>query len=122
MVEKKKEEIKMGISNYIMSILPLSFIDTSFIPETPSAFQKFLIAIITMNLITLWTFVGIMGQMFTLYIINYTKLEEKYPRIKRMVDYYKNTSYVFLIIDVILFILSYIIIIGICVRFLFLSN
>lgn len=47
------------------------FIDIPIIPESLSNFQKIIFSIIILALLTLWSFIDIVGHFFTLYLIDH---------------------------------------------------
>lgn len=104
---------------FIFSFLPLSLMDIPIIPETVSGFQKFLLALIILALLTLWSFIDIVGHFITLYLIDYTKAVEKYPKLKPVLNYFKKTNYIFLGIEIGFFISIYLMLIGICIKLYF---
>lgn len=107
---------------YIFSFLPFSIIDIiPVIPETMSSFHKFLLAIIILALLTLWSFIDIVGHFITLYLIDYTKAVEKYPKLKPILNYFKKTNYIFLGFEIVFFISIYLMLIGICIQLYFLD-
>ncbi len=98
------------------------FIDIPIIPESLSNFQKIIFSIIILALLTLWSFIDIVGHFITLYLIDYIKVGEKYPKLKPLLNYFKKTNYIFLTFEIIFFILIYIMVIVICINLLFINN
>ena len=77
------------------SLLPFSFIDIIITPETLSGFHKFLFGIIILALLTLWSFIDIVGHFITIYLIDRTKVLAKYPKLKPLLNYFKKINYIF---------------------------
>ena len=53
-----------------------------------------------LSLIALITFINIFIYLFIIYSINNYNLENKYPRFNRFINYYKNTSFFFIVIEI----------------------
>jgi len=98
------------------------FIDIPIIPESMSSFQKIIFSIIVLALLTLWSFIDIVGHFITLYFIDHTKVGEKYPKIKPLLNYFKKTNYIFLTFEIIFFISIYIMVIEIYINLLLIKN
>jgi hypothetical protein len=100
---------------YMMSfsIVPFLNLDPAILLDiqTPTSLQKMLIGLIGIFVLELWSFLSIVGYLITLYVIKYTEIEQKYPKLKRIINYYKKTNLFFIFFEVLLFILFNIIII-----------
>jgi|SRR5271170_1885486 len=120
---KKIEQIifRLSNNNYIIALFPFSIFDfSSIIPDNITDIQKFIFSIIILLIITLWCFIDIVGHFIVLYLIDYSKLENKYPIIKPILNYFKKINYVLLTFEIIFFIIIYIIIISLLIYFLYL--
>ena len=56
------------------------------------------------------------------YLIQKFDLESKYPKLKVIINYYKNTSLVFLIIEITFVILTLLTVISLCLYLLYFAN
>ena len=74
-VEKVNLKVK-----YMINLFPFSLLDINLIPETASSFENFLYSIIILALLTLWSFIDIVGHFITLYLIEHSKIIDKYPK------------------------------------------
>jgi len=117
--EMKVVNLKVLTNNFIYGFLPFINLDFSILPDTPTGFHKFLLGILMLSIVLLWCFINIIGYILTLYIIKYTNLEEKYPKFKPLFTYYQNMNYIFIIIEIIFFMLTILTVIGICINLLY---
>jgi hypothetical protein len=112
---------RLSNNNYIIALFPFSIFDfSSIIPNNITDIQKFIFSIIILLIITLWCFIDIVGHFIVLYLIDYSKLENKYPIIKPILNYFKKINYILLTFEIIFFIIIYIIIISLLIYFLYL--
>jgi len=86
----KEKIIKKNRNFLIKGILPIINIDWSILPDTSTGFHKLLLSTLILSIILLWCFFNIIGYFIILYGINYTNLENRYPRFKRLINYFKN--------------------------------
>ena len=91
-------------------------------PDNLTDFQQFLFWILVLAILALWCFIDIIGYLITSYLVKYTEVEKKYPKLSHIIKYYENTSIIFLVIEIIFVILTLIIVIAICVHLLYLTN
>jgi hypothetical protein len=112
----KNKMIKNNKFNNMFSLFPFSFFDINFIPETASSFDKFLFSLLILGLLTLWSFIDIVGHFIVLYLIDHKKIEDKYPKFRFLIKYFKRVNYYFLTFEIILFISIYLMLIGICIN------
>jgi len=100
----------------------LSLLDISIIPETYSGFEKFLFGIFILTLLTLWSFIDIVGHFIAIHLIDNrrnAKWIDKDPKLENILNYFRKTNYIFLTVEI-LFVLSiYLMVIGICVSILY---
>lgn len=96
-----------------------SFTLTDIMPDSVSGLEKMLYGIIILTLLTLWSFIDIIGHFFTIYLIDHAKIKEKYPKLIPVLNYFKKTNYIYLIFEIIFVILIYLMLIGICIMLLF---
>jgi hypothetical protein len=87
-----------GTNNFISSrkyayIIPFIFtnlnpnVSTETDPLVSYAFSMFML-----NLIILICFVNIVGYILSIYLVNKYDIEEKFPKFKRYINFYKTTS------------------------------
>lgn len=115
----KMKIIKILKNNqYMIALFPFSLFNLDVIPETVSNFEKFLISILIISLLTLWSFIDIVGHFIVLYLIDQNKYIEKYPKLKPLINYFKKVNYVFFTFEIIFFISIYLMLIGICISLL----
>ena len=103
----------------MISLFPLSLMDINLMAETASSFDKFLYSIIILTLLTLWSFIDIIGHFITIYLIDHSKIKAKYPKLTPILNYFKKTNYVFLAFEIIFVISIYLMIIGVCIILLY---
>ena len=104
--------------NNLFALFPFSLFDINIIPETASAFDKILFSLMILGILTLWSFIDIVGHFIVLYLIDHKKIEEKYPRYIFLIKYFKKVNYYFLTFEIIFFISIYLIVILICLNLL----
>lgn len=101
----------------MIAFSPFSILDVSIIPENVLELEKFIIGIIILAFFTLWSFIDIVGHFITLYLIDHTKVVEKYPSLKPIINSFKKINYVFLAFEIIYFIVVYLIILSLLIYF-----
>ena len=111
--------IRSSSSMYMLSfsMFPLLNLEQYLLIEnnTPTSIQKTLVGLVGIFIIELWTFLSVVGYLIALYIIKYTDIEKKYPKLQIIINYYKNTNYFFIIFEVLFFIIF-----NLCLIFLYL--
>jgi hypothetical protein len=112
-----------GLNNkYYFSLLPIINWDIFTVPATMSGLNKIIFGILGFAIILLYSIINIVAYLGIMYIIKYTNLEDKYPKLKPIIKYYQGTSTIFLIIEIIFVIGSLLIIIGLCLHLLYINN
>jgi len=108
----------------VYALLPFTFsIDNLFSSvNTVSAINRILLGVVTITLILLYSIINIVAYFACLYIIKHTELENKYPKLKPVINYYQNTSITFLIIEIIFVVSTLLLVIGLCLHFIYTSN
>lgn len=119
---KLMEKLNIFKNNVIYCFVPFINLGDNINPETLDGFNKLLLGILIISIILLWCFISIVGYLLTLYILKYTKLEEKYPKLKPFIVYFQNTNYVLIVIEIIIFIATILGVIGICINLLYFNN
>jgi hypothetical protein len=117
-------KVKYIIINYIYnnvsySFLPFISLNIPIAPDNLTGFNKVLYGVLTISIILLSCFINIIGYLLTLYLIKYTDIEIKYPRLKPFITYFKNTSLITIIIEIIFFIVTILAVIGVCIKLLY---
>ena len=90
-------------------------------PENLNDFQIFLGSMLVLATVALLCFINIIGTLLSLYIIKYTELENKYPWLKRIVNYYSNINYLYILYQIVFLFIIYFIIIWTGVSLLYKS-
>jgi hypothetical protein len=122
------QELIMGMSknnklnNLYFALFPFINVDIFNAPTNISGFTKIVFGLLIFNIILLYCIVNIVAYFGIIYIIEHTDLEQKYPKFRPIIKYYKNTSIIFLIIEIIFVILYILVNIGVCLHLLYLSN
>jgi len=101
--------VKSNSNFYIRSLFILSFLnlDQYVLTEnvTLTGMQKMLVGLLGIFILELWCFINVIGYIFTVYIINSTDIEKKYPKFQKIFTYYKKMNKYFIIFEVLFFIL-----------------
>lgn len=108
-------------SSYL-SLIPFMNLDWLSAPESLYGINKLIFSILIFSVIILWCIINIIGYFGSLYLIKYTDLETKYPKFKPIFKYYLSTSTVFLIVEIVFVISTLLIIIGVCIHLLYITN
>lgn len=115
---------RSSISTNLLMFLPISFVDFSsvldMLPKTPTSFHKFFLGILILSLVTLLSFFDLFGHFFVLYLIKNTNIKARYPKFKRVINFYEKSRYLFLVYEIIFVIIVYLSLIGICISVFFL--
>lgn len=115
-------EIRVRKEHYSI-IWFLSFFKVeNLIPDTTIALNKTVFSLLILTIISLGCFLSIIGYLLGLYIVHYSKLEEKYPKLKIIVDYYKKSNYILIIIEIVTFLLLHFALIGMYISLLYFNN
>jgi heme/copper-type cytochrome/quinol oxidase subunit 2 len=92
-----------------------------FTPQNLSECQQFLFLLMVLAIIALWCIIDILGYLCSSYFIKYSDAENKYPKLKRLINYNFKANYVFIIFQIIYIVVIYVYIIGICAAVLYLK-
>lgn len=79
---------------------------------------KLLFGLLVLSLLTIWSFISIAGYFLMLYLTKYTNMEEKYPKLQKIVKYYQNMNIGLIIIETLFIVTLHLIISVICIYFL----
>jgi hypothetical protein len=90
-------------------------------PQNLSDFQVLIFWLLVLAIIALWCFINIIGYLGSSYLIKYTDIENKYPKLKRIINYFLKANYVLIILQIIYIIVIYIYIIGACFSLLYIN-
>lgn len=105
---KSKDNLVFPVNNmnYIkqFSLIPFisSFINIS---ENPHGLGKMALGFLTLNLLLLWAIINIVGYFGSLYIIKYTNISDKYPKLIPILNYYEKYSTILIIVVLVILIL-----------------
>lgn len=94
----------------------------NFIPNNLTDFQLFLCSLIVLALIALWCFIDIIGSLFSLYLIKYTDIEVKYPKLQKIIKYYGNINYMYILYQALFLVVVYLILIWTLLALLYKST
>jgi hypothetical protein len=108
----------------VYALFPFTFIIDNLFSSvnTVSAINRVVLGVATITLILLYSIINIVAYFACLYIINTRDLENKYPKLKPVIKYYKNTSIIFLIIEIIYVVSILLLVIGLCLYFIYTSS
>lgn len=89
----------IGLSNYKYSFLFALILKSLDIQLSPDASQLVNLAFGTfiLSLICLLNFFNVVGYLIALYLVNKYDVETKFPKFKRIIRYYENSSLFFCI-------------------------
>jgi hypothetical protein len=99
---------KFKINNHKSFLFPL-ILNTLNLPDDSEGFIQYVVAVIILSLIALSCFFNGLAYLAVNYGIKHYSLEEKYPKLKRIINYYKNTNFGFAIFEFVLGFISLII-------------
>lgn len=116
-----KIQIMTNKNNYSFLPFILSQLDIS-VSSTDSSILQLSYAVCLLSLIALYCLFNIIGYMTAYIIVQNGNYEEKYPRFKKIISYYKKASLVFIIIDVIFCITCLFILFLSSLTFIYLGN
>jgi hypothetical protein len=76
----------------------LSYFDLN-IPENSQPIIQYVFGMTILSLIALLSFINLFIYLFIMYSINHYDLENKYPKFKWIINYYKKTSFFIIVIE-----------------------
>lgn len=83
-------------------------------PENLNEFQQLVFWVMVLAIIALWCFIDIIGYLFSSYVVKYTDIENKFPKLRKILNYFLKVNYIFIAFQVIYILFIYIFIIGVC--------
>lgn len=88
---------------------------SSLLPDTAnySGLDRILLGILGLALINLWCLIDVIGYLLSIYLVKYLDIENKYPKYKRIIQYFYNTNYIFIYLQIIYIVLIHLFIIGV---------
>jgi hypothetical protein len=98
----KKKNYSIKLEQHL-SFLPL-FNLSSLQPENLTEFQQLIFYLLLSFILGLWLYIDTIGTLITIYIVKYTNLEDRYPKFKKIFNYFNRKSYILLGIEIFLFI------------------
>jgi len=69
------------------------------IPENSEPIIQYVFGVTILSLIALISFINVFAYLFIMYSMNHYNLENKYPRFNRIINYYKKSSLIIIIIE-----------------------
>ena len=63
-------------------------------------------------LVVLYCFINVFGYLIALYFIQYKDFEKKYPKLKNILNYYKKSSWFFIILEGVIGFIGLILLVG----------
>jgi len=81
---------------FILSCLDLN------INENSSILTKFSFSVFLLSLIAMLCFINILGFLFVYIFIQQGEYEKKYPKFKIIINYYKNSTLIYVIIEILI--------------------
>ena len=104
----------------MFNFLPFSLTDFSnFINgNNYTGTYKYIFGLLLLSILTIWSFLTFTGYFLILYLIKYTNIEYKYPKLKKIIEYIQNLKVTFVIIESIFTVSLHIIICGIYIYLL----
>jgi len=87
-------------------------------PSDGDPFMVVIFQILIISIICLLSFINVIGYFSAIYLINKYNLEIKYPRLSKFLKYFERSSFVFIIIEGFICIISLLAIIFLCLFFL----
>lgn len=88
-------------NNYSKSFslpLILSYLDIN-IPDNASTLTQWSFSVFLLSLIALICFINVLGFLFVYILIQKGNYELKYPRFKKIINYYKKSSILYVVIE-----------------------
>lgn len=84
---------KKMILNYIISVLGIK------VPEGSEALTKYAFGVFILSLIALLAFINVLGYFLSLHLVQRYDISNKYPKLKRIINYYEKSSLFFILIE-----------------------
>ena len=69
------------------------------IPDDASQHVQFAFGIFILSLICLLNFINVVGYLISIYLLSKYDVDTKYPKLKKVIKYYENSSLFFVIIE-----------------------
>jgi hypothetical protein len=76
----------------------LSFLDIS-IPDNATPLFNFSLGILILAIISLLCFFNVIGYLISIILINKYEIETKFPKLKRLINYYSKSTLIFVAIE-----------------------
>lgn len=97
--KNKKKNLKI-VNNFLPFTLILSKLDVN-IPENASSLLQLSYGVFLLSLIALVCFINILGYFIAYILVLRGDYENKYPRLKWYINYYKKTTIIYLILEIV---------------------
>jgi len=104
MIKRIIRKVQMVVpleNNYSKSFslpLILSYLDIN-IPDNASTLTQWSFSVFLLSLIALICFINVLGFLFVYILIQKGNYELKYPRFKKIINYYKKSSILYVVIE-----------------------
>ena len=86
-----------------LSSFPLIFYNLDInVNDSDPVIAQLAYGVFLLSLVAFFCLINIIGYLLTYYLIQKGNYEVKYPKFSRIINYYKNTTLVFLIVEIIL--------------------
>lgn len=113
---------KNKVNNFYFALIPFIITNIFSVPESVSAVNKIVFGILTFTTILLYCIINITGYFGILYLMKYTELENKYPKLRPFIKYYQKTNVILLIFEIFFVISSLLLVIVLCLHLLYISK
>lgn len=101
MIIRKVQMVVPLENNYSKSFslpLILSYLDIN-IPDNASTLTNWSFSVFLLSLIALICFINVLGFLFVYILIQKGNYELKYPRLKKIINFYKKSSILYIVIE-----------------------
>ena len=69
------------------------------IPDDASHTVKFAFGVFLLSLVCLLNFINVVGYLTSIYLVNKYNIEEKFPKLKKVIKYYEKSSLFFVVLE-----------------------
>jgi len=92
-VNSRLQIIKKLLLKYIIYFFGLE------LPSNAAPLVEVLFNVAMISLVVLLCFINVFGYLIAFYLLEYYKIDLKYPKIKGILNYFKKSSWIFLIFE-----------------------
>lgn len=97
----KKKNKKNNLTQSFSLAFILSYLDIN-IPDQASSLTHFSFSVFLLTLVALLCFINVLGFLTAYIIIQKGNYENKYPKFKKIINYYKKSTLFYVIIEVLI--------------------